>query len=81
MALAGGVLDLAGQFHGGGIELRDFHIALLVVAIVSGLSTFTFMRLPADAGAAVSGHRRRAALRQSLSDAACWPAPRGGGRA
>ena len=62
VALAGGVLDLAGQLHGGGIELRDFHIAFLVVAVVSGLSTITFLRLPADAGAAVSGHRRRVAL-------------------
>ena len=62
VALAGGVLDLAGQFHGGGSCSGDFHIAFLVVAIVSALSTFTFMRLPADAGSAVSGHRRRVAL-------------------
>jgi hypothetical protein len=48
--------------HGGGIALRDFHIAFLVVAVVSALSAFTFIRLPADAGAAVSGHRRRVTL-------------------
>ncbi len=60
VALAGGVLDLAGQFHGGGIALGDFHVAFLVVAVVSGLATILFLRLPADAGAAVSGHRRLA---------------------
>ncbi len=60
VALAGGILDIAGQFHGGGLMLRDFHIAFLIVAVVSGLSTFTFFRLPRDAGAAVSGHRRPA---------------------
>ncbi|MFO1207973.1 MAG: MFS transporter [Amaricoccus sp.] len=60
VALAGGVLDLAGRLHGGGIELRDFHLAFLVVAAVAAVSTLTFLRLPPDAGAAVSGHRRRA---------------------
>ena len=58
VALAGGILDVAGQFHDGGIALADFHIAFLVVAAVSGLATVVFLRLPGDAGAAVSGHRR-----------------------
>ncbi len=62
VALAGGVLDLAGRLHGGGIVLGDFHVAFLVVAVVSATSTFTFLRLPPDAGSAVSGHRRRAAV-------------------
>ena len=58
VALAGGVLDLAGRLHGPGIALADFHIAFVVTALVSGLSAIVFLRLPADAGAAVSGHRR-----------------------
>ena len=62
VALAGGVLDLVGRLHGGGIALGDFHVAFLVVAVVSGLSTLAFASLPPDAGAAVSGHRRGAAL-------------------
>jgi fucose permease len=61
VALAGGVLDMAGRLHGGGLALGDFHTAFLVVAAVAGLSTITFLRLPPDAGAAVSGHRRRPA--------------------
>lgn len=34
--LAGGVLDLAGRMHGGGILLGDFQVAFLMVALVSG---------------------------------------------
>ncbi len=58
VALAGGILDIAGQFHGGGIAIGDFHIAFFGVAILSGLSAFIFLGLPRDAGAVVSGHRR-----------------------
>lgn len=61
VALAGGVLDLVSQIHGGPLRIADFHVAFLVVACVTGLATLVFLRLPADAGAAVSGHRRRVA--------------------
>jgi MFS family permease len=57
VAVAGAILDIAGNFHSGGISLGDFHIAFFIVAIISGLSTFTFFRLPKDAGEEVSGHR------------------------
>jgi len=57
VAVACAVLDIAAQFHGGAIRLGDFHIAFFVVALISVLSTFTFFRLPQDAGAEVSGHR------------------------
>lgn len=58
VALAGGVLDLAGRIHGGPLRLEDFHVAFLVVAGIAALAAIVFVRLPADAGAAVSGHRR-----------------------
>jgi MFS family permease len=58
VALAGGILDVAGKLHGGGLALQDFHVAFLVVAGVSALAALTFLALPQDAGAAVSGHRR-----------------------
>lgn len=61
VALAGGILDIAGRMHGGGLALGDFHLAFLIVAAVASLSTIAFLRLPPDAGAAVSGHRRRPA--------------------
>jgi hypothetical protein len=62
VALAGGVLDAAARLHGGPIVLADFHVAFIVVALASGLSTLVFFRLSPDAGAAVSGHRARPAL-------------------
>ncbi|MBB5222931.1 EmrB/QacA subfamily drug resistance transporter [Amaricoccus macauensis] len=58
VALAGGILDLAARVHGGPLRLEDFHIAFVVVAIVASLSAIVFLRLPSDAGSAVSGHRR-----------------------
>jgi EmrB/QacA subfamily drug resistance transporter len=58
VALAGGILEVAGKLHGGGLLLEDFHVAFLIVAIVAALSAVTFFGLPQDAGAAVSGHRR-----------------------
>jgi MFS family permease len=64
VAVAGAVLDIAGQFHSGGISLSDFHIAFFVVAIISVLSTFTFFRLPQDAGAEVSGHNAPALAKE-----------------
>ena len=58
VAVAGAILDVAGQFHSGGIGLNDFHIAFFIVAAVSAVASLTFMRLAPDAGAAVSGHGR-----------------------
>ena len=60
VALAGGVLDIAGRLHGSGIALADFHVAFVAVALVASLAAICFLRLPADAGATVSGHRRLA---------------------
>ncbi|MFT3974336.1 MAG: MFS transporter [Amaricoccus sp.] len=57
VALAGGVLDFAARLHGGPLRLEDFHAAFLVVGVITSLAAVVFLRLPADAGAAVSGHR------------------------
>ncbi|PZQ52614.1 MAG: MFS transporter [Rhodovulum sulfidophilum] len=62
VALAGAILDVSGGPRGGdGLSLADFHTAFLGVAMVSVLGAGVFLRLPRDAGAAVSGHRRAAA--------------------
>lgn len=58
VAVAGGVLEVSSQLSGGELGLVDFHIAWYVVAGVSLLSAIPFMRLPADAGSDVSGHRK-----------------------
>ncbi len=60
VAVAGAILDIAGQFHAGGISMGDFHLAFFIVAIISAISAVTFLRLPQDAGSAVSGHHRPA---------------------
>jgi EmrB/QacA subfamily drug resistance transporter len=64
VAVAGAILDIAANLHGGPLTLSDFHIAFFVVAIISALSTFTFFRLPQDAGSEVSGHRRPAMAKE-----------------
>jgi len=64
VAVAGGILDLSSNLHGGNLALSDFHIAFFIVAIVSALSTFTFFRLPQDAGSAVSGHHAPAMAKE-----------------
>jgi hypothetical protein len=57
VALAGGILELRALLHGGPLQLSDFHVAFFIVAGISALASITFLRLPADAGSAVSGHR------------------------
>jgi EmrB/QacA subfamily drug resistance transporter len=65
VAVAGAILDIAIGFHGGGKPtLTDFHIAFFIVAIISALSSFTFFRLPQEAGAEVSGHRTPAMAKE-----------------
>ena len=60
VALAGAVLDVAGRASGQTLGLGDFHLAFFVVSGVSALATLVFAALPAEAGSAVSGHRRPA---------------------
>ena len=62
VAVAGGILEFSSHFTGGELTLLDFHIAWYAVAAISLISALPFLRLPADAGADVSGHRRRAPL-------------------
>ncbi len=58
VALGAFVLERAAGLSGdAGIAARDFGPAFFAVALVSGLSVFSFRRLPRDAGAELSGHR------------------------
>ena len=59
VAIAGGLLEFTARFHGGEPNLGDFHIAWFTVAGIAAVSALFFFRLPADAGADVSGHRAR----------------------
>lgn len=59
VAVAGAVLEVSSNLHGGELSLGDFHIAWFAVAIVSICSAIPFMRLPPDAGSDVSGHKMK----------------------
>jgi EmrB/QacA subfamily drug resistance transporter len=56
VACAAFVLEAAQHLRGdSALAVNDFAIAFFVIAVVSGLSIFSYLRLPADAGAEVSG--------------------------
>lgn len=59
VAIAGGVLEISSSFHGGNLLVSDFHVAFFTVALISSLAVITFLRLPRDAGAELTTHRRR----------------------
>ena len=46
-------------------QLRDFHVAILLMAILSLGPVFDSLGLPPDAGATTSGHRQRGAGSES----------------
>ena len=58
VALAAAVLHLLSARHGGAPVLGDFHAAFVLMAMVMLCGLPAFIRLPATAGAEVSGHRR-----------------------
>ena len=62
VAFGASVVEFVVRMRGGGTALQaaDFAPAFLAVAAVSALSLFIFMRLPADAGAELSGRPPRA---------------------
>ncbi|MGC4024047.1 MAG: MFS transporter [Mesorhizobium sp.] len=70
VALAGGVLELQTLIHERPLDLADFHVAFFVVAAVSALASIAFIRLPADAGSAVSGHKLIQPVAQEKPEAA-----------
>ncbi len=60
VAIAAAVLDASLWMRGGHtLTTDDFSIALLLVALISVVSVSQFLRLPDDAGSAVSGATRR----------------------
>jgi len=61
VAVAGGILEICTQFHGGPLVLSDFHTAFYLVAAISATAAMFFVSLASDAGSAVSGHGGRTA--------------------
>ena len=57
VALGAALLHLVALRHAGGPRLADFQIAFVLVALLMLAGLPSLLRLPADAGAEVSGHR------------------------
>lgn len=51
------VVEMAARRHGETITAADFPWAFLTVGVISGLSVLSYIRLPPDAGAELSGRR------------------------
>jgi MFS family permease len=65
VALGGGILEASHMLRGGELVLADFHVAFYLVAAVCGVSTLLFMRMPANAGSQLSGHKIEKAAEKS----------------
>lgn len=59
VAVAGAILEFSGGLTGGDLTLLNFQIAFFVVGGLSALAGIIYLRLPAEAGSNVSGHRVR----------------------
>ncbi|MGR6466691.1 MDR family MFS transporter [Rhizobium sp. PAMB 3182] len=61
VAVAAMILETSTYFRGQTLSVSDFHLAFLLISIWSLCAIVPILKLPGDAGAAVSGHRRPAA--------------------
>ncbi len=76
VALAGGILEVSSGLRGAPLALVDFHVGFIVVALISALAFFWFVRLAPDAGHELAGPktiktktRKRATVEASHSSA------------
>ncbi|MFC6486740.1 MFS transporter [Nitratireductor sp. GCM10026969] len=61
VAIGGGILEATVRATGAPLGLDAFFNAFVVVSMMSAFAVLPFLKLPADTGSAVSGHRHRAA--------------------
>jgi EmrB/QacA subfamily drug resistance transporter len=59
VAVGGGILEATAMLTGEPVGLSAFSTAFFIVAVITVLAVIPFMRLSADAGDSVSGHRLR----------------------
>ncbi len=57
VAVAGGLLEISTRWRGAELSIIDFQTAFFVVGGLSALAGLVYLRLPADAGSDISGHR------------------------
>ena len=59
VAVGGGILEVTTYLTGRSLGLDAFVNAFMLVAAVAAFAALPFLRMPPDAGRAVSGHRGR----------------------
>lgn len=59
VAFAASILEVSAYFSGRHLELANFHLAFMIVALVSLFATLPLMAMDKGAGSEVSGHRRK----------------------
>ena len=57
VAVAGAILEFQTALSGRPLELEDFHVAFMIIAIANLLAAIPFVAMAKNAGASVSGHR------------------------
>ena len=68
VAFAAFILEISAMLSGGHLRLADFHLAFFVVAGVSLFAIVPLLGLRRDAGAAVSGHGRKAIIEPEAAE-------------
>lgn len=57
VAIAGMILEVETMLTGTHLQLRDFHIAFLIISALTLIAVIPFITMAKNAGASVSGHR------------------------
>ena len=57
VAVAGTILEVETRLTGTHLELRDFHIAFMIISVLTLAAVIPFLAMAKNAGASVSGHR------------------------
>ncbi len=57
VAFAGGILEIATSLRGSALQLSDFHVAFVGVAVMTLLSIVPIVKMDNNAGSEVSGHK------------------------
>lgn len=65
VAIAGAVLESSTHYHGGNLNLADFHIGFFVVGALSATAFFNFRKLPLDAGHELNATKQTVMAKQS----------------
>lgn len=66
VAVAGGLLEIQTAISGAALQLQDFQIAFMIIAVLTLFSVLPFLSMARNAGASVSGHQLEEAEKDQL---------------